>query len=248
MYPGFEPSTDMMDYSYDSQEQNQLDDDSEYNPRNCTQSPSKGKKAIAAGGYPLGDHRVFNRGHRAACRLLRAQGWSAKELKDSSPIAVGSMATITRALENDYKVPDNVASDDEHADYLQTYIDNNTTPGVSTVVSGAIQKAPARKRVQPSLATPPSFVRKPEKQDTIQIRAFLRNLDEPGMEGLLPALQAGGIREDKTFLAILKWSDEDITEFFRQFERSNRLTTFQWFCVKKGLTGLRSGMQKKRGQ
>ncbi|KAH7915079.1 hypothetical protein BJ138DRAFT_1098197 [Hygrophoropsis aurantiaca] len=58
----------------------------------------------------------------------------------------------------------------------------------------------------------------PEDPGTKKLRAFLRKLDEPNMNNLLHALQAGGICNDKEFYAISQWKNEELVEFLKELE------------------------------
>ncbi|KAH7907627.1 hypothetical protein BJ138DRAFT_460783 [Hygrophoropsis aurantiaca] len=214
-----------------------------------------------------GAARKFDRKHRAAIRLLAADGWSPSVIKNSCPLdeAVGIM-TIHKVIANGYVPADNVDSDCEYTQWVQAYKDKRKerrdvgrpTQGVGSVAQGPLGQRKilrcgniAEQRVQKTRVRGPSnaerhpapeskTVKKPEEPGTRELRAFLRKFPgERNTEDFLWALGQGGISDDETFHAISKWNNKELVEFFKQFEESGWLNKFQWSSLKRGLLQLR---------
>ncbi|KAH7907626.1 hypothetical protein BJ138DRAFT_1182312 [Hygrophoropsis aurantiaca] len=222
--------------------------------------------------YYRGATRKIDREHSATIRVLAAEGWSCLHITQGCTVNGVATSTVQRAMENNYSSPDNVESDYEHAVHVQAYKDKweerrragrSKRRGAGGPQGGLKQsklhpsddiseRRVSRTRVrgpfaaEPPPAPEPKTVKKPEEPNTRELRAFLRTLGESNMQTYLVALRKGGIRDDETFHAISMWNNEELVEFFKQFEDSGWLDKFQWSSLKRGLTQLKNGYGMSR--
>ncbi|KAH7915078.1 hypothetical protein BJ138DRAFT_1142601 [Hygrophoropsis aurantiaca] len=229
--------------------------------------PKKRKPTKAPNRRTFARARKFNREHSAAIRLLAAEKWSAKKIQVSCPLPGSWIATIQRVIDNNYSPADNEDSDCEHTELLQLYKDNWESQQAHQTKRGGGGGERGRRRPKPrqskginertvrksqvvgptvhdkipSTSNKSKTAKKPEEFGTTQLRAFLRELDETNMESMLHSLQEGGVGNDEAFRSILKWKNEEILEFLKQFEAFGRLKTFQWYSLKIGLIRMKEG-------